>query len=110
MDTQMIICERKIYVIPGTLTTDTPVSCDKRFRDFWGVCSNLSPISSNVSFCKNMTLTVDFSILYGACFFESFSLSPNCAGIRHRSSWKLYLKSASCFRKTTSCFSYTYCE
>ena len=28
-----------------------------------------------------MTSTVDVSILYGACFFESFSLSPNCTGI-----------------------------
>ena len=31
-----------------TNDTGTPVSCDKHFRDFWGVCSNLSPFSSNV--------------------------------------------------------------
>ena len=31
------------------LCTDDTDSYDKRFRDFWGVCSNLSQISSNVS-------------------------------------------------------------
>ena len=39
---------------------------------FWGggeIFSNLSPISSNVSPVR--TSTVDFPILYGACFFES---------------------------------------
>ena len=36
------------FVALCTDDTDTPVSCDKCFRDFWGVCSNLSPISSNV--------------------------------------------------------------
>ena len=55
-------------------------------------------------FCKNMTSTVEFSTLYGACFFESFSLSPNCTGIRHRSSRKLYSKFASCFRTRFSAF------
>ena len=30
-------------------TDTTPVSYDKHFRDFWGACSNLSPVSSNVS-------------------------------------------------------------
>ena len=35
---------------------------------------------------------------------ESFSLSPNCTGIRHRSSWKLYSKFASCFRTRLSAF------
>ena len=42
---------------------------------FWGICSNLSPISCNVS--SVLTSTVHFSILYGAYFFESLSLSPN---------------------------------
>ena len=28
-----------------------------------------------------MTSAVDFSILYGACFFESFSLYPNLLGL-----------------------------
>ena len=46
-----------------------------------------------------MTSTVDFSTLYGACFFEYFSLSPNC-----RSSWKLYSKFALCFRTWLSTF------
>ena len=55
-------------------------------------------------FCKNMTSAVGFSILYGACFFQSFSLSPNCTGIRHSSSWKLYSKFASCFRTRLSAF------
>ena len=31
---------------------------------------------------KNMMSTVHFSIRYGAYFFEYFSLSPNCTGIR----------------------------
>ena len=35
---------------------------------------------------------------------QSFSLSPNCAGIRHRSSWKLYSIFASCFRTRLSAF------
>ena len=68
---------------------------------FGGVCSNLSSISSNV---RTWCSTVDFSILYGACFFESFSLSLNCTGIRHVSSWKLYLKFASCLRTRLSAF------
>ena len=51
-----------------------------------------------------MTSTVHFSILYGACFLEYFSLSPNCTGIRRRSSWKLYSKFASCFRTRLSAF------
>ena len=55
---------------------------------------------------KNMTSTVHFSILYGACFFEYFSLSPNCTGMRHRSSWKLYSKFAKCFRTRLSAFIY----
>ena len=38
------------FVVLCTDDTDTtPFSYDKRFRDFWGACSNLSPISSNVS-------------------------------------------------------------
>ena len=36
------------FVALYTGDTDAPVFCDKRFRDFWGVCSNLSLISSNV--------------------------------------------------------------
>ena len=47
---------------------------------------------------------VNISILYRPCFFESFSLSPNCTGIRHRSSWKLYSKFDSCFRTRLSAF------
>ena len=35
---------------------------------------------------------------------ESFSLSPNCTGIRHRSSWKLHSKFSSCFRTRLSVF------
>ena len=37
------------FVTLCTDDTDTPVSCDERFRDFWRVCSILSPVSSNVS-------------------------------------------------------------
>ena len=37
------------FVALCTDNTDTPVSCDKRFRDFWAVCSNLLPILSHVS-------------------------------------------------------------
>ena len=36
------------FVALCTDDSDTQISCDKRFRDFWGVCSNLSPVSSNV--------------------------------------------------------------
>ena len=44
------ICNFSNFVALCTDDTDTAVSCHKRFRDFWGgVCSNLSPISSNVS-------------------------------------------------------------
>ena len=43
------ICNFSNVVALCTDDTDTPVSCDTRFREFWGVCSNLSPISSNVS-------------------------------------------------------------
>ena len=43
------ICNLSNFVAICTDATDTPVSCDKRFRDFWRVCYNLSPISSNVS-------------------------------------------------------------
>ena len=43
------ICNFSNFVALFTDNTDAPVSCDKCFRDFWGVCSNLSPISSNVS-------------------------------------------------------------
>ena len=63
-----------------------------------------SPISSQCFFCKNMTSTVDFSILYEVCFFKSCSLSPNCTGIRHMSLLKLYSKFASCFRTRLSAF------
>ena len=67
---------------------------------YWRCSQTLSVISVQFLiwcfFSKNLTSTVDFSILYGACFFESFSLSPNCTGIRHRSSWKLYSKFVSC--------------
>ena len=34
------------FVALCTDDTDTPVSCDERFRDFWRLCSNLSPIIS----------------------------------------------------------------
>ena len=37
------------FVALCTDDTDTPVSCDERFRDFWELCSNLSAISFNVS-------------------------------------------------------------
>ena len=46
------ICNLSNVVALCTDDADTPVSCDKRFRDFWGVFSNLSPISSNVSSVK----------------------------------------------------------
>ena len=42
------ICNFSNFVALCTDDTDTPVSCDKRLR-FSGICSNLSPISSNVS-------------------------------------------------------------
>ena len=96
------ICNFSNFVTLCTNRKDTPVSCDKRFRDFWVFFSNLSLFSFSVS--SNMSSTVDFSILYGASFFESFSLSPNCLGIRHRSSWKFYSKFASCFRTRLSAF------
>ena len=51
-----------------------------------------------------MMSTVDISILYGACFLESFSQSPNCTGIRHWLSRKLYSKFVSCFRTRLSAF------
>ena len=37
------------FVALCTDDTDTPVSCNKRSSDFWRVCSNLLPVSSNVS-------------------------------------------------------------
>ena len=43
------ICNFSNVVALYTDDTDTPVFCDKHFRDFLGVCSNLSLISSNVS-------------------------------------------------------------
>ena len=42
------ICNFSNFVALCTDETGTPVPCDKHFRDFWGVCSNPSPISSNV--------------------------------------------------------------
>ena len=43
------ICNFSNVVALCTDDTDTLVFYDKRFRDFWEVCSNLSPMSSNVS-------------------------------------------------------------
>ena len=43
------VCNFGNFVALSTDDTDTRVFCDKRFRDFWRVCPNLSPISSNVS-------------------------------------------------------------
>ena len=60
--------------------TDIPVSCDKHFRDFWELSSNLSPISSNVSSVRTWRQQLTFLFFYGACFLESFSQSPNCTG------------------------------
>ena len=48
------------FVALCTDDTDTPVSCDKRFRDFGGVCSNLSPISSNVSSVRSWRQRLTF--------------------------------------------------
>ena len=42
------ICNFSNFVALCTDDTGTPVSCDKCFRDFWRICSYLSPISSNV--------------------------------------------------------------
>ena len=98
------VCIFSNFVALCTDDTDTPVSCDKGFRNFWRVCSNLFPNLIYCFFCKNITSTVDFSILYRACFFEYSSLSPNCTGIRHRFSWKLVSKFASCFRTRLSAF------
>ena len=42
------ICNFSKFVVLCTDDTDTPVSCDKCFRDILGVCSNLLPISFNV--------------------------------------------------------------
>ena len=74
------------------------------FLEIFGAYVLISRQSDLMFFCKNMTSTVDFSIRYGACFSESFSLSPNCAGIMRRSSWKLDWKFASCFRTRHSAF------
>ena len=53
----------------------TPVSCDKRFRDFWGYV--LISRQYHLMFLHlEHESTVDISILYGACFFESFGVSP----------------------------------
>ena len=48
------------FVALCTDDTDTPVSYDNRFRDFWRVCSNLSPISSNVSFVRTLRRRLTF--------------------------------------------------
>ena len=87
------ICNFSNFVALCTDDTVTPVSCDKRFRDFLGVCSNLSPISSNVRTWR-WRLTFLF-------FTEPVSLNLLACllivlGYRHRSSWKLYSKFASC--------------
>ena len=58
------------FVALCTDDTDTPVSCNKRFRDFWRVCSNLSPISSKVSSVR--TLRQWFTFLF---FTEPVSLN-----------------------------------
>ena len=84
---------------------------DKRFR-ILTLVPNTHCYFSSVSlvnliqcfFCKNMTSSVDFSVLYGTCFFQSINLFPNWTEIRHRSSWKLYSKFASCFRTRLCAF------
>ena len=38
---QYVLCNFSNFVALCTDDTDTPVSSDKRFRDFWGVCCNL---------------------------------------------------------------------
>ena len=43
------VCNFSNFVALCIDDSNTPVSCDKRFRDFWWLCSNLSPISCNVS-------------------------------------------------------------
>ena len=76
--------------------TDTPVSCDKRFRNFWGVCSNLSPISSNVSSVRTWSLR--FTFLF---FRKTLSLDIFLETL---------LEICVVFQNTTFYFSYTYCE
>ena len=90
-----------IFVALCTDDKDTPVLCDKCFRDFWRWAYVLISHQSHLMF---LLKEHDFSILYGTCFFESFSLFPNYTGIRHRLSWKLYSKFASCFRTRLSAF------
>ena len=95
---RVCICNFSNVVALCTDDTDTPVSCDKRLRFFWGLYCNLSPSSSNVSSLRT------WRRLFTFLFFEYFSLSRNCTGIRHRTSWKLYSKFASCFRTRLSAF------
>ena len=98
------ICNFSNFVAVCTDDTDTPVSCNERFRHFWRVCSNLLPISSNVSSVRTWRRRFTFLFFTEPVSLKLFSLSPKCTGIRHRSSWNIYLKFASCFRTRLSAF------
>ena len=53
----------------------------------------LSPISSNVSSVRTWHRRLTFLFFTKPVSLKQpFSLSPNCTGIKHRSSWKLYSK------------------
>ena len=54
------VCNFSNFVALCTDDRDTPVSCHKGFRDFWRVCSNLSPISSSVSSVRTLHRLLTF--------------------------------------------------
>ena len=90
------------------LFIQTSVSCDKRFRYFWSVCSNLSPISSNVSSVR--TWRWRFTFLF---FTEPISLNLLACLLILLGYVQVLLEilfEIFVFQNTTFCFSYTYCE
>ena len=97
------ICNFSNFVALCTDDTDTTVSSDKCFRAFWGVCSNLSPISSNVSsvrtWCRWLTFpffTEPVSLNHLARLLIVLGLGTCLPGN--------YSKFASCFRTRLSAF------
>ena len=102
------ICNFSNFVSLCTDDTDTPFSCDKRFRDFLGVCFNLSSISSTVSYVRiwHRQLTFLFftepvSLNFLACLLIVLGIGTGRPGT--------LLEFCVVFQNMTFCFWYTCC-
>ena len=90
-------------------TDTTPVSYDKRIRDFWGHVQFLSPISPNVSSVRTWRRWLNFVF-----FMKPVSLNPLACLLIVLGLDTVVLETlveiCVLFQNTTFCFSYTYCE